>query len=98
MANQAKPFLSTLKTILGWLGSDDGNSDNRANTGQLELDLGLSMAIFRMYSFQNHTDPPCWVCRKWASPWPLYGGITLLCIDIFFLICMFLKPKVLNMY
>ena len=30
----------------GWVGSDDGKSDNRANSLQLELELGLSLAIF----------------------------------------------------
>ena len=29
----------------GWVGLDDGNSDNRANSVQLELGLGLSLAI-----------------------------------------------------
>ena len=44
-ANQAKPFVSTLDTIPARLGSDDGNSDNRANSVQLKLNLGLSLAM-----------------------------------------------------
>ena len=30
---------------MGQVRSDDGNSDNRANSNQLELELGLSLAI-----------------------------------------------------
>ena len=40
--------ISTFETIpvgSARLGLDDGNSDNRANSVQLELELGLSLAI-----------------------------------------------------
>ena len=33
--NQGKPFLSTLETIPGQVSSDNGNSYNRGNSGQL---------------------------------------------------------------
>ena len=39
--------ISTFETIpvgSGRLGLDDGNSDNRANSGQLELELSLILA------------------------------------------------------
>ena len=39
---QTKLFLSTLKTIPGRVWLDDGNSDNRANAGQLELGMSLA--------------------------------------------------------
>ena len=36
--------METIPAGWGWLGSDDGNSDYRANSVQLELELGLSLA------------------------------------------------------
>ena len=60
VTNQTNPYLSTLETIpgrlgsgsvrSGWVGPDDGNSDNRANSGQLEQELGLSLGIIGFVS------------------------------------------------
>ena len=52
MSYQTVPYLAKLDTFpvglgrvgLGWVGSDNGNSDNRANSVQLELELGVSLA------------------------------------------------------
>ena len=38
-------WYNTFPVWLGWLGLDDRNSDNRSNSVQLELELGLSLAI-----------------------------------------------------
>ena len=38
-----KLLLKLILFLLGWVGLDDGNSDTRANSVQLDLELGLSL-------------------------------------------------------
>ena len=59
----------------GRLGLDDGNSDNRANSVQLELELGLSLAMRAKSRKVPNSDPVLRV-RNWldktTSPPPIF--------------------------
>ena len=48
-------LLKLVNVLIGWVGLDEGKSDDRANTVQLEWELGLSLAksdeLLKLFKF-----------------------------------------------